>query len=502
MAKTWAQRQIESGVKLELTPYPARNCWKKYLGKVRYLKHPLSKVGYEAALLEWAQIRASLDNERPNADIFQHHTKVFKSVKTYFEQFGVPQSERKLAQQVDYLLDWIDECLLMPQIPVPIELVRIVATQPELFAELHSSVSTLSTIKFELPDKWLDRIERLSEKIYVKEPQNIGHWVEKYLERVDRRKGKFITKKSADDRRFKLKHFIEHRDMHDHIATIDDTYLEQYHHDLDEYVSPQTGKEIGRHTKIDYFAVFRMFVRWASKNSNCELIPPANLDSKEFGFREPKGTGRRRQEKKFQLWTPEEFTDAVNKLPCPYNCYVVLMLNCGFRHVDLSELRWEDWHQDKNRIVIQRNKLNQQDSAPVVSYKLWDHTIQVLEQAKSRHPEFIFVNSRGGQVEGSIKIWWKRNKKKYGGKRLDYIRKTGSTEIANHDRTLDELYLGEALSTTARIHYSFTDGEPCEALDGGLAHLGAKFGFCDLPAKTITLTPELLKKLTAAGIEV
>jgi hypothetical protein len=67
---------------------------------------------------------------------------------------------------------------------------------------------------------------------------------------------------------------------------------------------------------------------------------------------------------------------------------------------------------------------------------------------------------------------------------------------------LDELYLGECLSTTARIHYSFNDGEPGEALDNGLQSLGTQFGFAEQPAKAVTLTPEMIQALQKAGFAV
>jgi len=91
--------------------------------------------------------------------------------------------------------------------------------------------------------------------------------------------------------------------------------------------------------------------------------------------------------------------------------------------------------------VIQRQKLNQQDSAPVISYLLWDSTIAALRKYQSS--ELLVF----GDVENSLKLWWRRNRQSYGlEKRLDYLRKTGSTIVAQHDEGLDSMYLGESLS--------------------------------------------------------
>ena len=118
-------------------------------------------------------------------------------------------------------------------------------------------------------------------------------------------------------------------------------------------------------------------------------------------------------------------------------------------------------------------------------------------------PVYVFANQKGGRVEGGIKSWWTRNAEKHGfkGKRLDYIRKTGATLISKHDHNLDDMYLGETLSSTAKIHYSFRDGEPCKQLDDGVAQLGGEFDFCESPVKQISLTKEVLAELERAGVD-
>ncbi|MCA8998125.1 MAG: tyrosine-type recombinase/integrase [Planctomycetaceae bacterium] len=411
MAQLWSEVQKAKGNRLQLGWFKPRNCWKKFKdGKTYYLHHPNSKAGYEAALLEWAQITARLDDERPNADIWKHHRRLFQIVKTYYERFGIASSERSIAKQVDEFLEAIEEVLIQPELPDQIGGGWVMQKFPQLYSEFivnETGFSNFGTRQYDLPEKWQDRRDRLEEQSAAKHPQSIDYWIKAYLSRVERRGGKFIKKNSAYDRRQKLNHFRNWCDLGAHITTIDEAFLERY------------------------------------------------------------------------------------------PCYLILMLNCAFRHVDISELRWSDLQLDDGRIVIQRNKLNQQKTAPVISYKLWDRTLELVKATMGRHPEYVFTNRAGGQVGNALRKWWGENRAKYGldGKRLDFIRKTGSTRVAQFDRNLDEVYLGESLSTTARIHYSFNDGEPCQSLDDGLAHLGAELGFCDPPNKTIELTPELIEKL-------
>jgi hypothetical protein len=190
----------------------------------------------------------------------------------------------------------------------------------------------------------------------------------------------------------------------------------------------------------------------------------------------------------------------------------MLELNCGFRHVDLGELRKVDIVRDKKknpvRIVIQRNKLKQQVTAPVISYKLWNKTAKLLKQCESDDDVYVFRNSRGGSVEDSLKSWFKdwriANPAHVAAKRkltLNMIRKTGSTTIAKFDDRLDEWYLGECLDSTTKVSYSFVDGEPNDKFDDALDYLGSVFGFAECTSVTARLTPDMVAVLREKGFK-
>ncbi|HWL08428.1 MAG TPA: tyrosine-type recombinase/integrase [Planctomicrobium sp.] len=496
----YAERSKASGIRLELTPHNPRNCWKKkHEGKTHYFHHPLTQAGYQDALLDWVKLKASIDSKRPNAHVWHSHRELFQQVQKYWQQFGIPKPERKLAEQVDSFLAFIETKLEDTQLSSLIPFHEFTGNQFKSEFVVGGVLSRFGQIR-ELPEKWQDRISRLTKKEMMKEPQTIDYWLEKYLSRIEQRGGKYIVEKTAKDRQFKLIHLKKWADLQAHVSTIDDKWLEQYHDTVDSKVSDSTGKLLSKSSKEGYFKAVKMFIRWAATQSGCDLRLPANIDNRESGFRETSGTGRKREEKKKKLWTREEFITTLEKIPKPYNTALILMLNCGFRHVDVSELRKSDVHLDSGRIVVQRNKLNQQDRAPVISYPLWNKSIELL-QATMGDRELVFQNSDGGKIEGSLKTWWTRNKKEYGNKRLDYLRKTGSTIIAKYDRNLDEMYLGENLSTTARVHYSFHDGDPNQALDDAIRFLGSEFGLAEAPAQAVHLTEEMRKVLEKAGFK-
>jgi integrase len=509
--KTWADRQEERSIHLELSQHKARGCWKKYRdGKTFYLKHPLTKEGYEAALLEWSQIVARLDGERPNAQQYHHHRDAFRLVQNWYDHFGVPKDETKLAKQVEQFLEWIEEQLKQPELPYTMPVLAFASStrRPEFCSEFIMAPGTggFGSVHFRLPPKWQERIRQMDDSPKsTKLPQTVEFWIEQYLDRVKSRGQGTTTIGTAKDRIVRLGKYKTLADTSKHVTTITTTTIEKYHDELEKLPLSKASKE-------GYFSAFKMFVRWASRNEDCELYgkAPENLDSNELTFREANGTGRKRLAKKKMLWTPEEFATALKNVPQPFRCYLVLSLNCGFRSTDLNALRKDDLHLKIGRLIIQRQKMNQNETSPVVSYPLWQKTVDLLKEAMSDDPVFVFSGRRGNRLitqkfEGgepkiydNLSLYWNRHRKDFGldRKRLDYIRKTGATEVQRHNRGIETLYLGEALDEVAKINYAFNDGEPCADLDGAILELGMTFGLVkDARKRSVKMSSELLTSL-------
>ncbi|HET6325815.1 MAG TPA: tyrosine-type recombinase/integrase [Planctomycetaceae bacterium] len=504
----WAERQKERGVRLELTPHDGR-CWKKFRdGKTHYLPFPVTKEGYEAALLEWAQRSARLNGERPNAKLYHHHREVIGLVQQWYDHFGVAKDEARLSKYVAEFLAWIEELLKQPELPgtIPVLAFTTATKRPEFLNEFGTAPGAfgLGSQYFRLSSKWQERIRQLDDAPGVtKLPQTVQFWIEQYLTRVKSRAGRVTTIGTAKDRTQKLGKYKEFSDTSKHVTTITSKSLEAYHDVLDE-------QPLVKKTKEEYFAAFRMFVRWASGQDECEMVRPENLDSKEFSFREPDGTGRKRLAKKKLLWQPEDFETALKSVPQPYRCYLIVSLNCGFRSTDLNALRKDDLNLKDARITIQREKMNQNDTSPVVSYPLWATTVSLIKDAMSDDPTFVFRGRNGNPlivkkiVDGEPKThdnlsrYWNNNRDDFGleGKRLDFIRKTGATEIQRIKRGIETLYLGEALDEVAKINYSFTDGEPCPDLDEAIQELGVRFGLVKATKKrNVQMSSDVLNRL-------
>jgi len=127
--KPWHQRQRDRGVKLVLTWFAPRKCWKKYHeGKVWYFKQPNSAEGYEAALVDF-HVRVHEQKEsRPLAPEYRHHIDLLEKCCEWYERFGTPVSEdgvdeEGLREEVFNLKDRLIETLEsdeLPPIPHPL----------------------------------------------------------------------------------------------------------------------------------------------------------------------------------------------------------------------------------------------------------------------------------------------------------------------------------------------------------------------------------------------
>ncbi|MEZ5943218.1 MAG: hypothetical protein R3C18_17635 [Planctomycetaceae bacterium] len=91
MAQGYSEKCKAGGVKLELTWFAARKSWKKYIGKLYYFKYPNTKQGYEQALLALVELKAELDNERPHAEVWQHHKKTLPNCQKLLGQIRMPE---------------------------------------------------------------------------------------------------------------------------------------------------------------------------------------------------------------------------------------------------------------------------------------------------------------------------------------------------------------------------------------------------------------------------
>ena len=73
--------------------------------------------------------------------------------------------------------------------------------------------------------------------------------------------------------------------------------------------------------------------------------------------------------------------------------FLLLQLNCGFTNVDVGTLVKSEIRLKDGRIVRQRTKTRRHPNPPVVNYKLWSRTAQLLRTTFEQRPCLGFNES-------------------------------------------------------------------------------------------------------------
>jgi integrase len=236
------------------------------------------------------------------------------------------------------------------------------------------------------------------------------------------------------------------------------------------------------------FDTARRFIRdlWELKWADVTL--PRNIDSKGFRF----NVGARA----VRTWELEEFKTVLaaaqnwRQLPL----HLLLMANCGYRHQDISDLEQcqVDWK--RGRIIRARSKIDDQENAPIVNYKLWPRTFELLRHHRNpdHSPHARVLLTASGRpwvweemVEGSdgtrklrscnsINSNFAHVRKRIGfNKPLAMIRKMGASLLEKkHHRCVQE-YLGEAPTSIKDKHYARPDQV---VFDEAVSWLGEQLG--------------------------
>lgn len=513
MAKGWHQKQKGKGVKLILTWFAPRNCWKKYRGgTTKYFHHPNSAAGYEAAVAEY---HAWLHEERDSRTLaaeYRHHIDQIGKCIEWYGRFGVPDDEDELHEAILGVSDRLKLNLDSEQ-----ELPRIAECLPNgdrnhevafLTAFCEGGIvgaddpsnefdARFGSLGWSPNGDWKERLRQLSdlESHHKKQPQTVKHQVQRFLDFKERQvHAGVITARTWGTLSERLPYFLEWIKPGTHVSTIDGTTLTGYY----EWVlsKPAWGHQRAK----GIFNVARQWIRWAWRQDDVELHQlPRNIDSREWVFlTHLDESGVARKTRTEQLWTPAEFEETLELVPEDFQLFLLLMLNCGFTNSDVAVLLKSEVCLNDGRIVRQRSKTRRHARPPVVNYKLWPKTRELLQRHWSEHPSFALTNRRGNPLGVSkLKIEngetketiWTSIGRRYGqmksarnsklpDKQLKFLRKTGSTKIKSNREfmALDSLYLGHSWATVADKHYNAFDGEPFAPLDEALDWLGSEFG--------------------------
>ena len=510
MAKPWHQRQKERGVRLVLSWFTPRECWKKYRdGKVKYFKHPNSAAGYEAAVLEYhAWIRQQKDT-RPLAAEYERHIQLLRQCSEWYERFGTPEDEDGIRDDLATLLERIERAF-QTEDPLPplgwclpdgvthSEKLLILALCSNGIAEedyfSYGGNRRFGALGWSPTGIWEERLRQLNALAshQRKLPQTVEHQVKRFLDFKEVQvRGGVLKARTWGTLKERLSFFITWIKPGTHVSTINGNTVTNFY----EWLLLQPW---GHQRKKNIFNASRQWIRWAWRQDDVELENlPKNIDSREFAFlTHLDATGVAKKTRTEQLWTPDDLHRTLDLVPEDFELYLLLMLNCGFTNIDVGTLSKLEVRLDDGRIVRQRTKTRRHEHPPIVNYKLWQRTVELLRSQWSDHETLALTNRAGNPLVVSKLVEkngvtqetvWSSLGRRYGtlkkakagmpNKQMKFLRKTGSSKLRSQREflTLDSLYLGHSWATVADKHYNAFDGEIYPPLDEAIEWLGSQF---------------------------
>ena len=308
--------------------------------------------------------------------------------------------------------------------------------------------------------EWQDRLANQSKVVASDDSRSLGGWIRVYLVKEQRRVGagglspvRFASIRGA------LFFFRDWAGAAVDASSISGQTLSRYHSHLlglvgNEKCSPTYAK--------DRMVSLKTFIRWLWGQDVIESLPK-NIDSRELQFTR-------------RIVTPETMShDEVRTLLSGttglLRLCILLGLNCGMTQKDISDLLDKDVDWKEGRITRKRSKTSSHEGVPVVSYKLWPETIQLMRELRSG-TEVVLLTPKGTRLLqqhlnqngslnkcDSVKPLYLRECERLSFKKpFKLLRKTSATLINSNpqSRGLDQLFLGHAPSSIADKHYVAT----------------------------------------------
>ncbi len=172
--------------------------------------------------------------------------------------------------------------------------------------------------------------------------------------------------------------------------------------------------------------------------------------------------------KEIKLFTKAEYLHLIDNAPNRMKLYLLLMLNIGATQKDISDLKQSEVDWNEGRITRRRSKSQSAGKdTPVVSYKLWKNTFDLLKKLRSKDKTLVLLNNNGTPlrseklVDGKLKFSdnikndYYRLCKSLGipEKPMKRIRKTGASKIGEKYPDFVQYYLAHSPRTIAQKSY-------------------------------------------------
>jgi integrase len=350
-------------------------------------------------------------------------------------------------------------------------------------SDLHPSI--VGSLLEPMSQVWQDRLQR-DKPEQVPNDRTIGGQLQAWFTTLEAnvQAGKMVPSHVVNIK-ICLGHFETFIGKESLVEKIDEATLERFHlHLLDKVAQRRRDKAAGVSPEYakKVFRISKQFIKYCWSKRLLEL--PRNFDSRGFGF----GAGP----KAVETFTDNEIKKLLAKATGQLKLHILLMLNCGYRSTDISDLRDDQVDWTEGRIKRKRSKTENHEDVPEVDYKLWPETFSLLEKWRSGGEIVLLTRSgrrwcweelgENGKTHSadSIATNFRRLRESLGiPKSLDKLRKTSATHIEAHREygRYKTHFLGLSPRSIADRHYAAPSKE---LFDEILMWLGRKYGFIKL----------------------
>lgn len=309
---------------------------------------------------------------------------------------------------------------------------------PERFAQVQASVQVKATAVVVPPEKTVGAL--------------VARWIADERQRLQAGQ---IGPDRMDSNRRCLVHFSDFLGAQSQVNSIDEMRWSDWYGFLASSV--QSGRWNTSHVNRIY-AVSKRFVKFCWE---CRLLElPRNLEKRTMNFAISAQV--------IEIFSDAELAKLWAVVGNQTRLHVALSLNCGFTAVDINDLRQSEVDWDTGVITRKRSKTEKKEAVPVVRYKLWPQTFELLKQWRSEDAEIVLLTQSGNRwiiphqgdvsytrsdcMASALRAWMKRAKVKHPPKAL---RATAASKLGEHPsfKFYVDYFLGHAPKGVSERHY-------------------------------------------------
>tara|TARA_R110002167_G_scaffold207033_1_gene411196 strand:+ start:205 stop:1659 length:1455 start_codon:yes stop_codon:yes gene_type:complete len=248
----------------------------------------------------------------------------------------------------------------------------------------------------------------------------------------------------------------------------------------------------GRKTAYERMKDIRQFIRWCWQIEAIENLP-RNLDSSDLSISF--------EDAEIVTFSKDEVKTLIDGAKDQMQLHLLLCLNCAMLPKDISDLKqsqvdWKNGRLERARSkTSKKRRVNEKSNrkVPVVDYKLWRQTFDLLKKFRSNDSERVLLNSNGlplkrseigedGKIDVTSNIGKNyerlRNRleiPKEDQKPLKTFRSTGASKLEEHKEygRYAQYYLGQSPRSIAEKHYVIPSKNQ---FDRAVKWLGQQYG--------------------------